>query len=63
MSNAKKTDEFEIEVVKFAPDSRQVRKLLAQGWEIVAYKQKRAFEWGSQITTLRRPNPRYTGAK
>ena len=52
-------DPYETKTVRRAKD---VRKLVAQGWEVVSTSGKENWFWGSDFqAVLRRPNPKYRG--
>lgn len=43
---------------------RKAQKMIAQGWEVVSDSGSSSAFWGNSLKIiLRRPNPRYQGAK
>lgn len=56
---ASKKEPFETKIVRRAKD---VKKLVAQGWEVVSTSGKENWVMGSDYqAVLRRPNPKYKG--
>lgn len=54
-----KREPFEAKVVG---RSRDVKRLVEQGWEVVSTSGAESWFWGSTYrAVLRRPNPRYKG--
>lgn len=56
---AGKKEPFEVKTVNASFGDRKVKKLIAQGWEVVS--DKGGMLMTARTVTLRRPNPKFKG--